>query len=133
METNQIIELNALPDTFSIYNMEEGQEIPPQMLSSGFFSVTSTSEEVSVVTNCMREFPRLRAEKGWKGFKVEGKLDFSMVGILQAIIEPLKEYGISVFVVSTFHTDYIFVKEKHFARAQEIFELTDNLRIRLNN
>jgi hypothetical protein len=131
MEINDIIELNPLADTFSIYTMEEGQEIPGQMLSSGFFSVTSTSEEISIVTNCQREFPRLRSDKGWKGFKVEGILDFSMVGILHTIIGPLKDFGISVFVVSTFSTDYIFIKEKHFERAKEIFTTTEKLRLRI--
>lgn len=129
MEMYLNIELNPLPDSFSIYTMEDGQEIPPQMLSEGFFSVTSTADEISVVTNCKREYPRLRCDRGWKGFKVAGKLDFSMVGILHAIIGPLKDFGISVFVISTFNTDYIFVKEKHFERVMEIFQSNDDLNV----
>ncbi|HET6556764.1 MAG TPA: ACT domain-containing protein [Prolixibacteraceae bacterium] len=131
MDTDFTIELNPLDDTFSIYTMEEGQEIPPQMLSSGFFSVTSTPDEISVVTNCEIDFPRIRSDKGWKGFKVDGILEFTMVGILCTIIEPLKAFGISVFVLSTFNTDYIFVKEKHFERAKEIFITSDNLSLRM--
>lgn len=131
MELYQHIELIPLTDSFSIYTMEEGQEIPPQMLSEGFFSVTSTADEISIVTNCKKEYPRLRSDKGWKGFKVAGELDFSMVGILHAVIGPLKEFGISVFVISTFSTDYIFVKEKHYERAKEIFRSSENLGIRM--
>lgn len=131
MEIYQNIELNPLPDSFSIYTMEDGQEIPPQMLSEGFFSVTSTAEEISVVTNCTKEYPRLRCDKGWRGFQVTGKLDFSMVGVLHAIIGPLKDFGISVFVISTFNTDYILVKEKHFERAKEIFITSENLSLRM--
>lgn len=129
MKLYQDIELIPLTDSFSIYTMEEGQEIPPQMLSEGFFSVTSTADEISIVTNCKKEYPRLRSDKGWTGFKVAGKLDFSMVGILHAIIGPLKDFGISVFVISTFNTDYIFVKEKHFERVKEIFRSSENLGI----
>lgn len=131
MDTDFTIELNPLADTFSIYTMEEGQEIPPQMLSCGFFSVTSTPDEISVVTNCGVDFPRIRSDKGWKGFKVDGILEFTMVGILYTIIEPLKAFGISVFVLSTFNTDYIFVKEKHFERAKEIFITSENLSLRM--
>lgn len=128
-----MIELNPLTDIFTIYKMEEGQEIPPQMLSSGFFSVTSTSEELSIITNCPKNFPMFTFEPGWKAFKVEGVLDFTQVGILYDIIRPLKENDISVFALSTFNTDYIFVKEDSFEKALEILKLTDNLRIRDNN
>lgn len=131
MKKIPLIELNPLVDSYSIYIMDEGQEIPSSMLSSSFFSVTSTPEEISVITNSQAEFPRIRSDKGWKGFKVEGILEFSMVGILHAIIGPLKDFGISVFVVSTFNTDYIFVKEKHFERAKEIFATTENLNLRI--
>jgi len=62
MQTPIMITLIPLPDTFIIYKMEEGQEIPPQMLSAGFFSVTSTADEVSVVTNCPRSFPMFKSE-----------------------------------------------------------------------
>ena len=126
-----LIELKPLVDSYSIYILDEGQEIPSSMLSSSFFSVTSTPEEISIITNSTGEFPRIRSDKGWKGFKVEGILEFSMVGILHAIIGPLKDFGISVFVVSTFNTDYIFVKEKHFERAKEIFVTTENLKLRI--
>lgn len=129
MQAPLMIELIPLTETFHIYKIEEGQEIPPQMLSAGFFSVTSTPEEVSVVTNCPRNFPMFKSEKGWKGFKVEGILDFSLVGILYDIIQPLKDNQISVFVVSTFNTDYVFVKEDQFEKAQEIFKLSDNLKL----
>ena len=130
MQTPLMIELVPLSDTFHIYKLEEGQEIPPQMLSAGFFSVTSTPEEVSVMTNCPRNFPMFKSEKGWKGFKVEGILDFSLVGIIYDIIQPLKDNLISVFVISTFNTDFVFVKEDQFDKAQEIFKLSDNINLK---
>lgn len=132
MQTPLMIELVPLTDTFHIYKMEEGQEIPAQMLSAGFFSVTSTPDEVSVITNCPKNFPMFKSEKGWKGFKVEGILDLSLVGILFDIIQPLKDNLISVFVTSTFNTDYIFVKEDQFEKAQEIFKLSDHLSLKTN-
>lgn len=132
MEQPLMIELIPLADTFHIYKMEEGQEIPPQMLSAGFFSVTSTPDEVSVITNCPRNFPMFKSEKGWKGFMVDGILDFSLVGIIYDIIQPLKDNLISVFVVSTFNTDYIFVKDDQFEKAQEIFKLSDHLNLKTN-
>ncbi len=70
------------------------------------------------------------ANTGWKGFKVDGILDFSLVGIINDITKPLKDSQISVFVISTFNTDYIFVKKESFDRAIEIFKSTKNIDIK---
>jgi hypothetical protein len=42
---------------------------------------------------------------------VAGPLEFALVGVLASILEPLADAGIAVFVVSTFDTDYLMVKE----------------------
>ena len=58
-------------------------------------------------------------ENGWKGFRVEGVLDFSLVGILSKLTAVLAENRIGIFAVSTFNTDYILVKAENFDRAAE--------------
>ena len=60
-----------------------------------------------------------RREDGWRGFRVAGTLDFSLIGILAKITAVLAEKKIGVFVVSTFDTDYIFVKKERFDEARE--------------
>ena len=49
---------------------------------------------------------------GWRAFRVVGTLDFSLIGILSGITRILADNGIGVFVVSTFDTDYVLVKEQ---------------------
>ena len=44
-------------------------------------------------------------------------MDFSMIGVVAALVTPLAEAGVSVFVVSTFDTDYMLVKESDLERA----------------
>ena len=56
-------------------------------------------------------------EDGWKGFRIQGVLDFSLIGILAKISTVLAENRIGIFVVSTFNTDYVMVKESDFERA----------------
>ncbi len=56
------------------------------------------------------------SEAGWSGFRIDGKLEFSAVGILASILRPLAAAGISVLSISTFDTDYILVRT---ARLQE--------------
>lgn len=60
-----------------------------------------------------------RGGRGWvAGVKVEGTLDFALVGILASISAPLAEAGVPVFAISTFDTDYVFVKEETLERAK---------------
>jgi len=88
-----------------------------------FYFIGKTDEEISLV--CLTEdTPRKTTarEDGWKGFRVRGPLDFSLVGILAELSDLLARNGISIFAVSTFNTDYILVKEEHFEDAVNIFE-----------
>ena len=57
---------------------------------------------------------------GWRAFKVEGPLDFSLTGIVSSISAVLADNKISIFVVSTFDTDYILVQEKNLAKTKEV-------------
>jgi len=127
-----MINLIPLGDTYSIYQIADKQEIPNEIISSGFYSVTKTKDETSIVTNCTTEFDFLKSSKNWKGFMVEGVLDFSLTGVINDITKPLKDNGIIVFIISTFNTDYIFTKEEYYKRAIGIFRLTENISIKDN-
>ena len=61
-------------------------------------------------------------EDGWKAFRIEGVLDFSLIGILAKISALLAENEIGIFVVSTFNTDYILVKSENYAKALNALE-----------
>ena len=83
-----------------------------------FFFLCRTDEEISLV--CRTEdtpAETLAREDGWRGFRIEGTLDFSLVGILARLSAVLAENGIGIFAVSTFNTDYILVKEENLDRA----------------
>ena len=117
-----MITLLPLEDNYVIYQVADYKDIPSEIFKSGFYSITKTDEEISIVSNCTVLSGDIKSSKGWKGFRVEGILDFSLVGIINEITAPLKENKISVFVISTFNTDYIFVKEESFNKAIEVFK-----------
>ena len=50
-------------------------------------------------------------DDGWKAFRIQGILDFSLIGILSRIAGILAENEIGIFAVSTFNTDYILTKK----------------------
>ena len=86
-----------------------------------FFFMAKTDEEISLV--CKTEnVPQqtIQREDGWRCFRVEGTLDFSLVGILSKLSAILAENGISIFAVSTFNTDYVLVKKESFDRAMSV-------------
>ncbi len=63
----------------------------------GFFALTRTDDEVSLVVDEAAIQPEWQAEMGWRGMKVLGPLDFSLVGILSSLALPLADAGISIF------------------------------------
>ena len=90
-------------------------------LNKRLYFIGKTDEEISLV--CPTEdtpAETLVREDGWRGFRIEGVLDFSLVGVLSQVSSLLAENHISIFAVSTYNTDYILVKKENFAKALEI-------------
>ncbi len=92
-------------------------------LTRDFYFIAKTKDELSLVCNT-RDVPKhtLAREDGWQGFKIEGVLDFSLVGILSRLTAVLAEKGIGVFAVSTYNTDYVLVKRENFSKAVTALE-----------
>ena len=89
-------------------------------INAGFFFLSRTDEEVSLVCRTEETPPDTRArEDGWKAFRIRGTLDFSLTGILSKLSAVLAENGIGIFAVSTYDTDYILVKRENFQKALE--------------
>ena len=101
----------------AVCRLDASAEIPGWAMVGDFYSVTHTSDELSVVCAEDKVPVGVRCEKGWRGLKVEGPLDFGLVGILAAIAATLAAAGISLFALATFDTDYILVKADQYERA----------------
>ncbi len=109
------MELKKLDYALTVCKVESECDID---LNKDFYFVGKTDEEYSLV--CITEDTpanTLERDDGWRGFRIQGKLDFSMIGILSRLAGILAENKIGIFAVSTFNTDYILVKEENFDRA----------------
>ncbi|MBN1643082.1 MAG: ACT domain-containing protein [Anaerolineae bacterium] len=93
--------------------------LPAQDLGAPFWSVTRTSDELSVVLPEDAVGAGWRAEPGWRCLQVAGPLDLALTGVLHALSAPLAAAGIPLFALSTFDTDYLLVREDDLARAIE--------------
>lgn len=84
-------------------------------LNHDFYFIGRTDEEISLV--CKTEdtpAETLVRDDGWRAFRIQGTLDFSMIGVLSKISSILAANKIGIFAVSTYNTDYILVKEDDF-------------------
>ena len=109
------MELKIIPHEFSICKVTDYSQID---LDQPFVFTGSTDEEKSLV--CPISFvPRntVTREDGWRAFRIEGVLDFSLIGILSKISSLLADNSIGIFAISTFNTDYILTKTENFERA----------------
>jgi hypothetical protein len=90
-------------------------------MTADFFFLGKTDEEISLVCKT-DDAPKKTTERddGWKGFRIQGVLDFSLIGILSKLSGILAENHIGIFAVSTFNTDYILVKTETFERALSV-------------
>jgi uncharacterized protein len=109
------MKLTILENNYSIYKFIKETDLPEWIYTSEFYSVTKTMDELSVVAVQNDSVPGdIICNKGWRIIKVEGPLDFSLVGIIADLSEIFKKKKIPIFVISTYDTDYILLKEKDF-------------------
>lgn len=111
------MELKILPYSLTVCKVEKITDIDT---SSEFYFIGKTDEEISLVCRTEDTPSAVSArEDGWKGFRIEGILDFSLIGILSKISAILADKKIGIFAVSTYNTDYILVKEDDLERAAQ--------------
>jgi putative acetyltransferase len=113
----------ALDGTFAVCRLGGGSSIPPWATTGGFFSITGTSDELSIVWHQAAVPEGIPSERAWRCLRVAGAIPFSVVGLLASLTAPLAEAGISVFAVSTFDTDYLLVKDNDFAKAITVLQV----------
>lgn len=111
------MEIKPLPYDLSICRLREGAAVDPSL---PFYFLCRTDEELSLVCRT-EDAPNdaQRRDDGWRAFRIQGELDFSLIGILARIASVLAENGIGLFAVSTYNTDYILVKADRFSAALE--------------
>ena len=113
------MKLSQFPETLAVVRLPAGAEIPIWAEASSIFSITATATETSLVCAGRSVPTKTRHQKPFTAFEVEGPLDFGMVGVLHELLTPLKEEEISVFVLSTFDTDWLLVHKNDAEKAAE--------------
>ena len=87
-------------------------------INAEYTFIGKTDEEKSLV--CITsDVPSniIERDDGWKGFRIQGVLDFSLIGILAKISGILADNDIAIFAISTYNTDYILIKKENYQKA----------------
>jgi uncharacterized protein len=109
--------LSAVEGVFAVARLAPDQDPPGWAVEGPFASVTRTADEMSVV--CLEDHvpAGVLYEGGWRCLGVVGQLDFSLAGVIASLAGPLAGAGVPIFVISTYDSDYLLVKDDRLERA----------------
>lgn len=110
-----MLKIEALNGEFAVCRLKS---LPDITEHDRFCFLSVTDGEISLVCPSVRiPGSAEKVENGWRGFRISGTLDFSLIGILAKVASLLANEKISIFAVSTYDTDYVFTKSDAFDRA----------------
>ena len=115
MKNQTEIKIEKIPADFSVCKVENYAKTD---LSRKYCFIGKTEEENSLV--CLTEHVpenTTARDDGWKAFRIQGTLEFSLIGILSKISAVLADNNIGIFAISTYQTDYILVKAENYPAA----------------
>jgi uncharacterized protein len=114
------LKLVPLDQVYAVCRLDPTAAVPTWLARAEFISITRTSDELSIV--CPEEFvPQdVRCQRGWRGFRIAGRIEFTAIGVLASLVRPLADAGISLFAIATFDTDYLLVKEDRWGDTADV-------------
>ena len=112
-----LLTLLGVVGRFAVCKLPPDSAVPTWATAGDVFSVTRMGEELSVVCRQEAVPTGTHAEAGWRCLRVAGAMPFTVVGVLASLTTPVAAAGVGVFAVSTFDTDYLFIKEAEFPLA----------------
>ena len=110
--TQRQLKLTLLKDKYGICALPNTAQIPEWALMQSLISITRTKEELTIV--CQQDLipSQYQSDLNWRCFRVDGTFDLNQIGVISSISLPLTQAGISIYVISTYNTDYFLVQEE---------------------
>ena len=104
------VEMELLDGGYAVTLLPPGTPVPDWVAGPGFVNISHCRDELSIVTPADRVPDGVETDKDWRALKLTGSFDFDQPGIVLSVVRPISEAGLAVFVVSTFHRDYLLVR-----------------------
>jgi uncharacterized protein len=100
-----------------VCRLRPGEPIPDRAVAGEWWSVSRSPDELSIICEEGLVPPGVAHGGRWRALRVEGPLDHELVGVLEAIAEPLASAQIPIFAISTHDTDWVLVPEHRLEQA----------------
>ena len=113
------MKLFVLDELYAVVRCDPDAPMPDWVTGGHFWSVTRSDSELSIVCREDDVPADASAERGWCALELAGPLDFSLTGVVSALVVPLADAEVPIFVLSTFETDYLLVREHDLHRSVE--------------
>ena len=114
--------LETVAGEFAVSHLAPHAPVPDWAGTGAFSSVTRTTDELSIICPAAAVPAGVRCEAGWRLIRFAGPFDFTAVGILASVTEPLARAGLSLIAIGTFNTDYILLKAERLGEAVRALE-----------
>ncbi len=110
------LQLSLLKDKYGICTLPNTAPIPDWALTQSLASITRTEKELTIVCRLEILPSQYQSDLKWRCFKIDGSFDLNQIGVISSISSPLADAGISIYVISTYDTDYFLIKEQNLEK-----------------
>jgi uncharacterized protein len=114
--------LRLLDEKFVISKMPQFAELPSVFAKGELCFVMRTDDDLTIISPEFMAPNNVQQEVGYRCFCTSTEIPRDATGVLTALLKPLSDAGISVFAVSTFHSDYIFLMEEYLVKATQALQ-----------
>jgi len=117
-----VLSLKILAEEYTIHQFPDKKEIPDQVYSSEFLSISYTVDETTIICQSNIEMKSMVKDGNWTCIQLVGEFDLEIKGVWARITSIIAEAGSAVIAITTYNTDYFLVKTKHLKSVKEGFE-----------
>ena len=110
------LQLSLLKDKYGICTLPNTAPIPDWALTQSLASITRTEKELTIVCRLEILPSQYQSDLKWRCFKIDGSFDLNQIGVISSISSPLADAGISIYVISTYDTDYFLIQEQNLEK-----------------
>ena len=111
-----------MEEKFTISKLPQFAEVPVIFTKGEMCFVMRTDDELTVISPDFMAPTNVQQETGWRCFRIDGEIPYQAPGVLASLLQPLAEADISIFAVSTFNTDYVFLLEENLVKAVQVLQ-----------
>ncbi len=110
------MQLQFLETTYSVCQLDAQASVPSW--ANSYMAVIRTDDELTIITATDMVPDTVKAEHDFACFRVMGKLEFDVIGVIAAISKILAESEIPILSVSTYNTDYFLIANANLVSAR---------------